>query len=105
MSSGDVSKRTRMTFSFLLVAHSVASSAVKTTFPQAAPGDAARAIAIGLAFLSAITSNCGCKRASSCLGSIMHTASFSLIIPSSTKSQAILRAAAAVRLPLRVCSI
>ena len=41
----------------------------------------------------------------SCLGSIMATAFFSSIMPSSTRSQAIFRAAAAVRLPLRVWSM
>ena len=39
------------------------------------------------------------------LGSIIATASLSEIMPSSTKSQAIFRAAEAVRFPLRVCSM
>ena len=47
MSSGEVSRRTRTTFS-PRSAHSLASSAVKTTWPQAAPGEAARPVPIGL---------------------------------------------------------
>ena len=58
MSSGDVSRRTRITFS-PLAAHSTASSAVNTTLPQAAPGDAPSAFAIGVAAFNAAASNCG----------------------------------------------
>ena len=72
---------------------------------QAAPGEAARPVPTTLAFLSAAASNVGCSRESRLFGSIMATASFSVIMPSSTRSQAIFIAAAAVRLPLRVCSM
>ena len=49
----------------------VASSAVKYTMPQAAPGEAARPMAISFAFFSATASNCGCSRESSCFGSTL----------------------------------
>ena len=104
MSSGDVSRRTRITFS-PLAAHSTASSAVNTILPQAAPGDAPSAFAIGVAAFSAAASNCGWRSVSRFLGSIIATASSSVLIPSSTRSQAILRAAWAVLLPLRVWSM
>ena len=104
ISSGEVSRRTRMTFS-PRSAHSLASPAVKTTRPQAAPGEAGRPLPMGEAFLSAAVSNWGWSKESSCLGSTRRTASSSLIMPSSTRSTAIFRAAAAVRLPLRVWSI
>ena len=100
MSSGDVSRRTSTTFS-PLSAHASASSAVNTTLPQAAPGDAPSALAIGVAAFSAAASNCGCNNVSRLRGSIIATASAGVLCPSSTKSQAILRAAGAVLLPLR----
>ena len=84
---------------------STASSAVKTILPQAAPGEAARAEATGLAAFRASGSNWGWSRASSCLGSSISRASCSVFMPSSIRSQAILMAAAGVRLPLRVWSI
>ena len=58
ISSGDVSRRTRTTFSPLSV-HSTASSAVNTILPQAAPGEAPSAFAIGVAAFNAAASNCG----------------------------------------------
>ena len=42
-----------------LAAHASASSAVNTTLPQAAPGDAPRPFPSGVAALSAAASNCG----------------------------------------------
>ena len=104
MSSGDVSRRTSTTFS-PLSAHSTASSAVNTILPQAAPGEAPRPLPIGVAAFRAAASNCGWRRVSRLRGSIIATASSSVLIPSSTRSQAILRAAWAVLLPLRVWSI
>ena len=104
MSSGEVSRRTRTTFS-PRSAHSLASSAEKTMRPQAAPGEAARAWPMTGVFFRAAPSNWGCSRVSRDRGSIMATACFSSIMPSSTRSQAIFRAAAGVRLPLRVCSM
>ncbi len=104
MSSGEVSRRTITTFS-PRAAHCVASSAENTILPAAAPGDAGSARAIGVAALSAAWSNCGCSSASSERGSIIATAFFSSIMPSSTRSHAILSAAAGVRLPLRVWSM
>ena len=104
ISSGDVSRRTSTTFS-PLAAHSTASSALKTTLPQAAPGDAPRPFPIGAAALSDFASNCGCRRVSRLRGSIMATASSSVLIPSSTRSQAIFNAAWAVLLPFLVCSM
>ena len=56
ISSGDVSKRTKITFSPLF-AQSFASSAVKTIRPHAAPGEAARPFPIGVAAFSAFASN------------------------------------------------
>ena len=58
MSSGDVSRRTSTTFS-PRAAHSTASSAVNTTLPQAAPGEAPSALATGVAAFNAAASNCG----------------------------------------------
>ena len=52
MSSGEVSRRTRTTFS-PFSAHATASSAVNTILPQAAPGDAPRPLPTGAAALSA----------------------------------------------------
>ena len=104
MSSGEVSRRTRTTFSPRLFQIS-ASSAVKTALPQAAPGEAPRPRPMGVAAFRAAASNWGCSRVSRFLGSIMATASRSVIMPSSTRSQAMRRAAWAVRLPLRHWSI
>ena len=104
ISSGDVSRRTNTTFSPRAF-HSTASSAVNTILPHAAPGDAPSALAIGVAAFKAAASNCGWRSVSKLRGSIMTTASSSVLIPSSTRSHAILRAACAVLLPLRVCSM
>ena len=87
MSSGEVSRRTRTTFS-PRSAHSLASSAVKTILPQAAPGEAARPWPIGVAvFFSASASNWGCSRVSRLLGLDHGTRPSSRsIMPSSTRS-------------------
>jgi len=81
---------------------SFAFSAVKQILPQAAPGEAGKASPITTAFLREAGSNVGCKRASSCLGSIIITASFSEIIFSATRSTATFKAAFAVLLPFLV---
>ena len=104
MSSGEVSRRTSTTFS-PRSCHALASLAVKTILPQAAPGEAGRPRPMTLPFLSEAASNCGCRSVSRLRGSIMQTASSSVRTPSSTRSHAILRAARAVRLPLRVWSM
>ncbi len=85
MSSGLVSRRTRITFS-PRAAHALASSAVKTIRPQAAPGEAARPLPTTWAAFRAAASNCGCSRASSCLGSTRHDLLLVQIMPSSTRS-------------------
>ena len=104
ISSGDVSRRTRTTFSPLAAQFS-ASSAENTILPQAAPGEAPSPLPIGVAAFNAAESNCGWSSVSRFLGSIIATASFSVLIPSSTRSHAILRAAWAVLLPFLVCSM
>ena len=58
ISSGDVSSLTRTTF-LPASAHVLASSAVNTICPLAAPGEAARPLPIGVAFLTASVSNVG----------------------------------------------
>ena len=104
ISSGDVSRRTRITLSPLPpLPASLASSAVKYTLPAAAPGDAGSALPITSPAFSASGTKVGCSSWSNDLASILHTASSGVIIPSSTKSQAIWIAAGAVLLPLRVC--
>ena len=104
ISSGDVSRRTRTTFS-PLSAHSTASSAVNTILPHAAPGEAPRPFPRGVAAFRAFASNCGCSSVSRLRGSTIATASSSVLMPSSTRSHAIFRAACAVLLPFLVCSI
>ena len=104
ISSGEVSRRTKTTFSPFSF-QATASSAVNTTLPQAAPGEAPKPLPAGVAAFKAAASNCGCKSVSRLRGSIIATASSSVLIPSSTKSQAICKAACAVLLPLRVWSI
>ena len=107
ISSGEVSRRTKTTFLPFLPSVT-ASSAVKTICPAAAPGEAAIPLPTTFdlsAASSALWSNWGCKSISRDLASICINASSSVIIFSSIKSHAILIAAAAVRLPLRVCNI
>ena len=102
ISSGEVSSLTKTTFS-PFSALSLASSAVKATFPQAAPGEAGNPLAIALVFLSDVASNVGCRSESNCFGSTFKIASSLLNIPSETKSTAIFKAAWAVLLPFVVC--
>ena len=102
ISSGEVSTLTKIVSSFWFFILS-ASSAVKTTLPLAAPGDAGRPLAI--IFFSTLSSNVGCKRVSNVFGSILKIASFFEINFSLTISTAILIAALAVRFPFRVCNI
>mmetsp|Transcript_45450 Transcript_45450/g.73758 ORF Transcript_45450/g.73758 Transcript_45450/m.73758 type:complete len:205 (+) Transcript_45450:2056-2670(+) len=102
ISSGLVSIRTRITFSPFL-ALSSASSAVKTTVPLAAPGEAGRPFV--RIFFSALGSRIGCNSWSSNSGFSRITASDLEIRPSCAMSTAICSAAWAVRLPVRVCSM
>ena len=104
MSSGTVSIRTSMTF-LPFWAQATASSAVKTTSPAAAPGEAARPLATTSAFSRALGSKIGCRSWSSAWASIFRIASAGVRMPSSTMSTAILTAATPVRLPLRVWSM
>ncbi len=102
MSSGVVSKRTRTTFS-PFSPRSAASSAENTTVPTAAPGEAGRPVASAVTVL--FGSMVGCSSWSSWAGSIRCSASSLVISPSATMSEAVLIAAAAVRFPVRVCSM
>ena len=101
MSSGVVSQRTRITASPARPSSS-ARFASKTIFPQAAPGDAFKPVA--MASISAAGSIMGWRSWSSCAGSIRATACSRLIRSSATMSTAALSAAAAVRFAVRVCS-
>src|SRR5437016_7807295 len=102
MSSGEVSTRTRMTFLSLALSAS-ALSEENTISPDAAPGEAGSPVAMILR--SELGSMVGCRSWSSAPGSMRMTASLRVIRPSLASSTAILRAAFAVRLPKRVCSI
>ena len=104
MSSGTVSRRTRMTCLPFWV-QSTAWSAENTTWPLAAPGDAGSPlVATGIFFHSA-WSNPGASSWFSDSGSTSSTASFGEIRRSAARSVAIITAAWPVRLPLRVCSM
>ena len=93
--------RTRITASPRAAAS--ASSAENTTLPEAAPGEAGRPRARIVVF--ALGSSVGWSSWSSEAGSMRRIASSRSITPSSTISTAILSAAGAVRLPVRVCSM
>ena len=103
-SSGDVSIRTRTTFSPRST-HSTAVSASNTARPTAAPGEALRPFTIFVAVLSAFGSNWSRRSWSTWAGSTRPTASAGVMIPSPTMSTAIFTAAAAVRLAERVWSM
>ena len=83
--------------------NSSASSAVKTTLPTAAPGDALRPVAIGVsvafAFFAMTSLNSSIRR----FGSSRSSPSSREIRSSFTMSYAITHSANAVRLPTRVC--
>ena len=102
ISSGLVSTRTRITSSPRSAMYAALSES-KTTLPTAAPGLAGRPLTTRS--LSASSAMVGCRSWSSWPGSRRSTASFSVINPSAAMSTAIFRAAAAVRLPLRVWSM
>jgi len=102
MSSGDVSRRTRIT-STPRPDHSSASSAVKTIRPLTAPGEAGSPRASTCR--SASGSKVGCSSWSSWPGSTRRRAVVSSIRPSSSISTAMRTAAAAVRFPVRVWSM
>ncbi len=101
-SSGFVSRRTRMTLR-PAAAHSWASVESKTASPTAAPGEAAMPLASSVR--AALASNCGNISLLSCSPVTRSSASSSVMRCSSTSCVAIRKAAAAVRLPTRVCSI
>ncbi len=67
-SSGEVSRRTRITFS-PAAASTSASCAVNTILPVAAPGDAGSPFERTLAFAIAAVSNTGCNNSSNLFGS------------------------------------
>ena len=71
--------------------------------PAAAPGLAGNPSPIEVLFFNSRASNVGWSNWSRLLASILSTASSGVIIPSSTRSQAILIAAWAVLLPFLVC--
>ena len=104
-SSGEVSLRTRMTFSPAAAA-AAASSAVKYARPTAAPGEAASPVAMTVRSSEA---NCGCSTCSTWSSVMRCTASSRVIFQPRRRwlvmSTAIRRAARPVRLPTRVCSI
>ena len=101
-SSGLVSRRTRMTAS-PAAASSTARAESKTALPTAAPGDALTPVAILVTL--ALVSNVGnISRASSAPVTRVSASSMSMR-PWSTSWVAMRNAAAAVRLPTRVCSI
>ena len=102
ISSGEVSARTKITFSPFECLSS-ASLAENANLPVPAPGPAGNPLVIGLCFAKSSLSKFGSNNLSNETGSILKTASSSLINPSSTMSQAIFNAAAGVLLPLRVC--
>ena len=105
ISFADVSKRTNINSFSPASCNCTAFSALNTTFPVAAPGDAANPCAICLAFFNFSLSKFGCNNCSNCLGSTLKTASLSSINPSFTKSTATCKAACAVLFPFLVCKI
>ena len=104
MSSGTVSLRTSST-SRPSAAQRTASSAVKTTSPHAAPGEAGSPVVTAGSAAQASGSKTGASNWVSASGSTMRTASSGSITPSATRSVAITTAAYPVRFPLRVCSM
>ncbi len=88
MSSGVVSQRTSTTAS-PAAPRVAAVSASNTAAPTAAPGEAPRPRAMGSTATE--ESRRGCRRCSSCAGSIRITASSGVITPSATNSRTILQ--------------
>ena len=101
-SSGLVSRRTRIT-DLPSAAISTARAEVKTTVPDAAPGEAPMPLATGWNSWSSWKR--GNISWASCAPLTRCSASSRSIRPSSTSCPAMTNAAAAVRLPTRVCSI
>ena len=102
-SSGLVSRRTRITSS-PRAAHSTAVLESNTALPTAAPGDAEIALAIRL-MPSPVVSKRGNISRPSWSPVTRLSASSRSIMPWFTSCTAMRKAAAAVRLPTRVCSI
>jgi hypothetical protein len=101
-SSGFVSRRIRMTRSPERD-HLTAVYESNTALPTAAPGEAF--IPLAIFFVLPDRLNWGNISCASCAPVTRSSASSGVIIPSSTRFAAIWKAAAAVRLPTRVCSI
>ena len=104
MSSGTVSLRTSSTF-LPCCAHSTAWSAVKTTCPDAAPGEAGRPLVASGSFFHSAGSKTGESSCDSAAGSTSSSASLGERSFSFTKSVAMTTDAYPVRLPFRVCSM
>ena len=102
-SSGLVSRRTRMTFSPRPSAQATAVAESKTAWPTAAPGEAL--IAVVISVTSPLVSNRGNISRVSSAPVTRVSASSRSIMPWLTSWVAIRKAAPAVRLPTRVCSI
>ena len=92
MSSGTVSFRTRSTFLPCAV-HSTAWSAVNTTWPDAAPGDAGRPLVRVGSFFHSFGSNTGDSSCESEIGSTSSSASRGVTSRSAARSVAITTAA------------
>ena len=88
MSPGEVSRRTRTTF-FAPVSPGLGVLSGEDDAAAGGSGRRGQRAANGLRGLQRLASNWGWSRVSSVLGSIMATACFSSIMPSSTRSQAI----------------
>src|SRR5437016_6410169 len=101
-SSGEVSTRASTTFSPFFE-RATASSALKTTWPDAAPGPAAKPLPIFFPSLADCRSKMGASRCASESAGTRLTASSLEISFSPTISTAMRTAAWPVRFPLRVC--
>ncbi len=105
MSSGTVSIRTSMTF-LPFWAQATASSAVKTTWPAAAPGEAGEALGHDLGLGPGLGVEDRVQELVESLGlDLLQRLGLGVMMPSSTMSTAMLMAAMPVRLPLRVWSM
>ena len=102
-SSGLVSRRTRMTFS-PAAAHATAVRESNTALPTAAPGEAEIALVSSVMPSPEVSKRGNISRASSSPVTRVSASSRS-IMPWFTSCVAMRKAAAAVRLPTRVCSI
>ncbi len=104
MSSGAVSLRTSTTF-LPCSDQATACSALNTTCPDAAPGDAGKPLVATGTFFHSAGSNIGASSCDSEAGSTSSSASRGVMSFSFTRSVAMTTAAYPVRFPLRVCSM